>query len=81
MGMPRRVALIRREHVEWFMAELLDARSAGTAANRYRSLQQSFRWTATSDDPDSRGGGQIKSSPMVNMHLPKAAKLEDAHET
>jgi site-specific recombinase XerD len=61
-GMPRDVEAIRREHVETFQKDQLDRLRPASAANRYRSLQQFFRWLAEE--------GQIKTSPMVNMKPP-----------
>src|SRR5262245_38776728 len=43
-GMPQRVAAIRREHVESFIEDQLARLRPASAANRYRSLQQFFRW-------------------------------------
>ncbi len=61
-GMPRAVASIRREHVEAFLEEILAHRRPSTAANRYRSLQQFFRWL--SDE------GEVRESPMAKMRPP-----------
>lgn len=62
-GMPTSPAAITREHVETFIEDLLSRYSASTAANRYRSLQQLFRWLLDE--------GEIASSPMANMRPPK----------
>ena len=43
-GMPTTVTSIKREHVEAFIAAELERTSASSAATRYRSLQQFFRW-------------------------------------
>ena len=44
-GMPTDVGELTRQHVEAFLEYLFDAgRSPSTVANRYRSLQQLFRW-------------------------------------
>src|SRR5438552_3282996 len=43
-GMPTAVVSIRREHVEAFIEDQLARWKPATAANRYRSLQQLFRW-------------------------------------
>ena len=43
-GMPRAVAAIHREHVEAFVEDQLARLKPASAANRYRSLQQFFRW-------------------------------------
>jgi site-specific recombinase XerD len=61
-GMPRAVAAIRREHVEAFIEDQLARLRPASAANRYRSVQQYFRWLADE--------GEIKDSPMAKMHPP-----------
>ena len=43
-GMPRDVENIRREHVESFQRDQLERTKPASAANRYRSLQQFFKW-------------------------------------
>jgi site-specific recombinase XerD len=78
-GMPSDVAAIRREHIEAFLEALADAGNRpATVANRYRSLQQVFRWLVGEDE--------IADSPMARMrppHVPdepppvlRAAELE-----
>jgi site-specific recombinase XerD len=62
-GMPTAVAAIKREHVEAFIVDLLERHSASTAATRFRSLQQLFRWLEDE--------GEITVSPMAKMHPPK----------
>ena len=50
-GMPSDVAAIRREHVEAFLVALQDSgHRPATVANRYRSLQQVFRWLVGEDE-------------------------------
>jgi len=62
-GMPSDVAAIRREHIEAFLVALSDAGNRpATVANRYRSLQQVFRWLAGEDE--------IRDSPMARMRPP-----------
>jgi site-specific recombinase XerD len=61
-GMPTAVADIKREHVEAFVAAELERTSASSAATRYRSLPQLFRWL---DDE-----GEIDASPMAKMRKP-----------
>jgi site-specific recombinase XerC len=62
-GMPTAVANVKREHVEAFIERLLDRWKPSTAANRYRSLQQLFRWLEEE--------GEIERSPMAKMRPPK----------
>jgi len=61
-GMPRRVTAIRREHVEAFIAEQLERFRPSTAATRYRSVQQLFRFLVDE--------GELRASPMANMSPP-----------
>jgi site-specific recombinase XerD len=61
-GMPRAVENLRREHVESFIRDQSERFRPATAANRYRSLQQFFKWLLEE--------GQIKVSPMANMKPP-----------
>jgi site-specific recombinase XerC len=61
-GMPTAVASIRREHVEAFIAAELQRTKPASAATRYRSLQQLFKWL---DDE-----GEIDASPMAKMRPP-----------
>jgi len=61
-GMPQEVAKIKREHVEAFIAHLLERWRPATAANRYRALQQFFKYLVDE--------GEIKVSPMVKMRPP-----------
>jgi site-specific recombinase XerD len=77
-GLPTDVAALRREHVEGFTEAILATGKAATAANRYRSLQQFFRWAVDEDIVDS--------SPMIRMRPPKvplapAPILRDAELT
>jgi len=61
-GMPTQAVSIHREHIESFLVHLQETRSASTAANRYRSLRQLFRWLEEE--------GEIPSSPMARMRPP-----------
>jgi len=61
-GMPTGVANIRREHVEAFIADLLQRLKPATASNRYRALQVFFKWLVEE--------GEIRASPMANMKPP-----------
>ena len=61
-GMPRDVATIRREHIEAFIEDQLARLKPASAANRYRSLQQLFRWLVDE--------GELKESPMGRMKPP-----------
>lgn len=62
-GMPTAVGSIRREHVEAFIAAELERTAPASAATRYRSLQQLFKWLEDE--------GEIAGSPMARMRPPK----------
>jgi site-specific recombinase XerD len=62
-GMPNDVSSLKREHVEAFLIDLqANGWKPASVANRYRSLQQFFKWLASE--------GEIRQSPMVNMKPP-----------
>jgi site-specific recombinase XerD len=63
-GMPRTAATIRREHVEAFIEDQLSRHKPATAAVRFRSLQQFFRWLT--DEGEIEPG----RSPMERMSVP-----------
>jgi len=42
--LPTDVEITGRQHVEAFIADQLARRTAASAANRYKSLQQFFKW-------------------------------------
>jgi site-specific recombinase XerD len=62
-GMPTDVAAISREHIEHFLVALQErGMRPATVSQRYRSLQQFFRWLANERE--------IRASPMANMRPP-----------
>ncbi len=61
-GMPGEVVNITREHLETFLAALLARVKPATAAIRYRSLQQFWRWCVEE--------GEVSDSPMAHMVAP-----------
>jgi len=62
-GMPTTVDAIHREHVAAFIEDCLGRHRPATAASRYRSLQQLFKWLVDE--------GEIAASPMARMRPPK----------
>lgn len=62
-GMPQEVGNLTREHLESFIAHLIENNTASTAANRYRSLQAFMKFLVED--------GEIKESPMARMSPPK----------
>jgi site-specific recombinase XerD len=70
-GMPTAVGAIRREHVEAFLVDLQERGMApATVSQRYRSLQQFFRW-ATDE-------GELSASPMAHMRPPAVPEAPPA---
>jgi site-specific recombinase XerD len=61
-GMPMTAIHVAREHVEAFIANLLESKSASTAKTRYGGLQVFFNWLVEE--------GEIQSSPMARMKPP-----------
>jgi site-specific recombinase XerD len=62
-GLPLNGGDARREHVEGFVASLLDFRAANTAATYYRSLRRFFGWLEDEEE--------IPTSPMKKMKPPQ----------
>jgi len=65
-GMPQLVANIRREHVEMFIADLLErGQKPSTAANRYSGLRAFFKWCTEE--------GEVKPevNPMAHTKPPR----------
>src|SRR5664280_1046678 len=62
-SMPTSVALIRREHLEAFVASLIAKWKPATAHNRYRGCQAFFRWLADE--------GEVAISPFAKMRPPR----------
>jgi site-specific recombinase XerD len=60
--MPTDVDKVEKYHVESFIVDVQDHRAPATAAVRYRSLQQFFKWAVAEDE--------IDDSPMRRMDPP-----------
>ncbi len=60
--MPVEPSAIRQQHVEAYIAHVLATRKATTAAVRFRSLQQLFKWLVEEEE--------ISASPMARMRPP-----------
>lgn len=56
------IAQVKREHVESFIVTLLETRSPATASNRFRALQQFFKWLVEEE--------AIDTNPMAKMKPP-----------
>jgi site-specific recombinase XerD len=67
-GLPTAIAEIKREHIELFIADLLARRSPSTAVNRFKSLQQFFRFLVDEDE--------LTVSPMARMTPPSVPESE-----
>ena len=61
-GLPAWVSDITRQHIEGFLVDLQARMRPATVAQRFRSLQQFFRWLAAESE--------IEVSPMVGMRAP-----------
>lgn len=70
-GMPTEATRITRDHVEAFIVSILQRSKISTANNRYRALQQFFKFLVEE--------GEITASPMSNMKAPKVPEEPVAH--
>jgi integrase len=55
---------VTRAHVEAFQAWMIETRSASTALNKHKALQQFFKWLLMDE-------GEIDRSPMERVRQPK----------
>ncbi|MER7077274.1 Phage integrase, N-terminal SAM-like domain [Saccharopolyspora kobensis] len=58
-------AEVTKAHVEAFQAWMIETRSAATAVNKHKALQQFFKWLMFDEE-------EIDRSPMEHVRLPKA---------
>jgi site-specific recombinase XerD len=63
-GMPTDVTAIAREHIEAFLLNVIQTRSASTAETRYRGLRQFFAWCEFE--------GEVTTSRMARMNAERA---------
>jgi site-specific recombinase XerD len=61
-GMPRELRAIRREHVEAWIADMLERNQPGTVSIAFRSVRPFFKWLVDEDE--------IDRSPMEKMRTP-----------
>jgi hypothetical protein len=61
--LPTDVMDLRREHIEGFVAELLDRWKPATANNRFRGCQRFFNWLVEEE--------VLAASPMARMQSPR----------
>jgi site-specific recombinase XerD len=60
-------AEVRKEHIEAFQAWMVETRSAATALNKHKGLQQFFKWLMLDEE-------EIDRSPMERVKQPKTRK-------
>ncbi|MBK3566934.1 tyrosine-type recombinase/integrase [Streptomyces sp. MBT62] len=58
---------VARAHIEYFQAWMVQTRSASTALNKHKALQQFFKWLRDTEE-------EIDRSPMDRVKQPKTAK-------
>lgn len=58
---------VRKEHIEAFQAWMVETRSAATALNKHKGLQQFFKWLMLDEE-------EIDRSPMERVKQPKTQK-------
>jgi site-specific recombinase XerD len=57
---------VTRHDLEAFQAWMVETRSASTATNKYKALQQFFRWLMVDEE-------EIDESPMLRLRQPRTA--------
>jgi site-specific recombinase XerD len=67
---------IATEHVEGFIGDLLATRSAATGNNRFRALQQFFRWLHESDHKPSNPMEKMKPPSVPERPVPVVSANE-----
>jgi site-specific recombinase XerD len=55
---------VTRQHIEEFQAWMVETRSAATALNKHKALQQFFKWLTVDEE-------EINQSPMLRVRQPK----------
>jgi integrase/recombinase XerC len=60
-------AAVTRQHLEAFQAWMIETRSAATALNKHKCLQQFFKWLMVDEE-------EIDQSPMARVRQPKMPK-------
>lgn len=58
---------VTRQHVETFQVWIIETRSAATALNKHKALQQFFKWLMLDEQ-------EIEQSPMLRVRQPKTPK-------
>jgi integrase/recombinase XerC len=58
---------VTRQHIEAFQAWIIETRSAATALNKHKALQQFFKWLMVDEQ-------EIDQSPMLRVRQPKTPK-------
>lgn len=64
--LPRLAAMVRRDHLEAFVADVRRTQSPATALARYRALQSFFRWCEEA--------GEVEHSPIAEMRPPAVSR-------
>lgn len=60
-------AAVTRQHVEAFQTWMIETRSAATALNKHKALQQFFKWLMVDEE-------EIDQTPMLRVRQPKTPK-------
>jgi hypothetical protein len=63
---------VTRRHVEAFQTWMVETRSAATALNKHKALQQCFKWLMVDEE-------EIDQSPMLRVRQPKTQTAHPDH--
>ena len=75
-GMPRELRAIRREHLEAWIADMLERNQAGTVSIAFRSVRPFFRWLVDEDEIDRSPMDKMKT-PTPPMNPPAVLKDDE----
>ena len=75
-GMPRELRAIRREHLEAWIADMLERNQAGTVSIAFRSVRPFFRWLVDEDEIDRSPMDKMKT-PTPPMNPPAVLKYDE----
>jgi integrase/recombinase XerC len=67
---------VQRKHIRWFLAWMIETRSASTALNKYKSLQQFFRYLVDEEEMSRHPMARIPQPSVPQKLVPVVADDE-----
>lgn len=69
---------VQRKHIRWFLAWMIETRSASTALNKYKSLQQFFKYLVDEEEMNRHPMARIPQPTVAQKLVPVVADDEIA---